>query len=449
MPDLEQTIVAEATAQGRASLRVVRLSGERSFELLRRLFLPDGGGNPWDRPRVLTLGKVIDSEGRTLDKALAVCFTGPASLTGEDVVEIHLHGAAGVVRAVMDRLVEEGARPALPGEFSYRAVLNGKMDLVEAEAVQALVEAGTEKQALRVAAGLSGALSGELRGLRESVLNLRAAWEGRVDFPEDLEDAPENGDRQSLAEIIDRMARAVESGKRLGCLREGPRLALVGAVNSGKSSLFNALLMRERALVTPHPGTTRDTLEETIVMGGFPVVLIDTAGIRDTLEPVEAVGIERSLEAALSADGTVMVYDGAAGWGQAEDDVMRRLPGRPVVRVANKADLNGHDGGAAEAIATSAVTGAGLDRLMERVAAWVQQLVPGDSLCMVSERQARCLTEALKGCLGAMDALESGATEEVALVGLREAQEALDELLGGGSPEDLYERIFSTFCIGK
>lgn len=449
MPDLEQTIVAEATAQGRAPLRVVRLSGERSFELLRCLFHPDGGGAPWDRPRVMTLGQITDRKGRTLDKALAVCFAGPASLTGEDVVEIHLHGAAGVVRAVMDRLVEGGARPALPGEFSYRAVLNGKMDLLEAEAVQALVEAGTEGQALRIAGGVGGALSRELKGLRESVLDLRAAWESRVDFPEDVGEVPGDGDLHTLSELIERMAAFAESGRRIRCLREGLRLALVGPVNSGKSSLFNALLKRERALVTPHAGTTRDTLEETIQIGGFPVVLIDTAGIRDTLEPVETAGVQRSLEAAGSADGVLMIYDGVAGWGRAEDETVKRLPASPLLRVSNKADLDGHDGPAEGAIATSAVTGAGLDVLVDRLTAWVQERVPGASVCMVSERQARCLADALKGCLGAREALAAGCTEEVALGGLREAQAALDELMGGGSPEDLYDRIFSRFCIGK
>ncbi len=449
MVDLERTIVAEATAPGRAPLRVVRLSGEQAFELLRRVFRPDGGGNPWDRPRVMTLGQIIDSEGRTLDKALAVCFAGPASLTGEDVVELHVHGAKGVVRSVVERLVDDGARPALPGEFSYRAVLNGKMDVVEAEAVQALVEAETEGQVQRIAGGFNGGLSRELNGIRDAILELRAAWEGRVDFPEDVASGPGDRDERALGELIERMEDAVQSGKSVRSLKEGLRLALVGPVNSGKSSLFNALLRRERALVTPHPGTTRDTLEETIQIGGFPVVLIDTAGIRDTAEPVEVIGVERSLESAGAADGTLMVYDGAAGWGATEDEVLARLARAPVVRVANKADLASYEGGVQGAIETSAVTGSGLDRLANRLAAWVQEHIPRGSVFMVSERQAGCVADAVKGCIRAREALEAGQTEEVALSGLREAQEAMDELLGRGSPEDLYDRVFSRFCIGK
>jgi tRNA modification GTPase len=270
-----------------------------------------------------------------------------------------------------------------------------------------------------------------------------------VDFPEDVIASPRDAEMTDLDAVIDGFVGAAESGKRLRYLREGLRVALVGPVNSGKSSLFNAILKRERALVTPHPGTTRDTLEESIQVAGFPLVLIDTAGIRETEEPVEKLGVERSLEAARRADGTILVYDGTGGWGRDEEAAQAALPKRPLAVLANKADLPGHEPGKSGTISSSVVTGQGLSSLVEALGVWVEERVPRGSAVMASERQADCVRRALEGCLRAREALKAGFTEEVALQGIENAQDAMDELFGGGSPEELYDRIFASFCIGK
>jgi tRNA modification GTPase len=325
------------------------------------------------------------------------------------------------------------------------------MDVLQAEAVQALIDAESEGQVREFAEGLGGesACSVALAGLRDALVGLRASWEARVDFPEDVSASPRAAEMADLDDVIDGFVDAAESGKRLRYLREGLRVALVGPVNSGKSSLFNAILKRERALVTPHPGTTRDTLEESIQVAGFPLVLIDTAGIRETVEPVERLGVERSLEAARRADGTILVYDGTKGWGRDEEAVLAALPERPLAILANKADLPGHGAGKSGTVSSSVVTGQGLASVVEALGAWVEERVPRGSVVMASERQADCVRRALEGCLRAREALKAGFTEEVALQGIKNAQDAMDELFGGGSPEELYDRIFSSFCIGK
>ncbi len=328
MADLFETIAAEATPPGRGAVRVVRISGREALPILKSMFRAKGPV-PWDRPRCLCLGDVGLSGQPPLDRALAVYFVAPDSFTGEDVVEIQAHGAPGVVRGLLDLAAAAGARMALPGEFSYRAYLNGKVTVMEAEAVNALVAAETDGQAVGLGGGLRGGLERDLRQIQDGIMDVRAECEARIDFPEDVETPSLVPMREKVAGLAEELESLLEKSSSLRYLREGWRVALVGPVNSGKSSLFNALLRRERALVTPHPGTTRDVLEESLQVGGYPLILIDTAGVRDTEDPVESLGVARGLEVAGLADGALLVFDGHKGWGEEEEALLGQLPASP------------------------------------------------------------------------------------------------------------------------
>jgi tRNA modification GTPase len=448
MPDDQSTIVGEATPPGRGALRVLRLSGCSALDILRRLFVPLGEA-PWEKPRALCLGELHTPGGALLDKGMAVYFRAPASFTGEEVAELHLHGSPGVIRAALDGAAELGARPALPGEFSYRAFLHGKMEILEAETVQALVEAEAEGQAAAVAEGFRGGVGRDLASARESLLDLLASWEARIDFPEDVGEEGLEAGKETLQRTQGSLARLAAAARGLRHLREGLRVALVGAVNTGKSSLFNALLKRERALVTPHPGTTRDVLEEAVQIAGFPVVLVDTAGVRESADPVEILGVSAGLRAAAEADGILFVYDLASGWRPEEEALFSRLPAPPLAVLGNKRDLAPEAPLREGALALSARTGEGLQALSGRLARWVEERAPRAGALLVTQRQCAQVRLALEGLGRSLGALQSGYTEEVAAEGLREAVAALDSVLTGGSREDLYDRIFSAFCIGK
>lgn len=452
MPDLSGTIVAEATPAARGSLRVLRLSGTRSFDILKAAFVPLEGIPPWEAPRSLVLGSALGASGKAVDRGMAVCFPGPRSLTGEDVVELHLHGAPGVVRAVLETLVGAGGRPALPGEFSFRAWVNGKCSLLDAEAVQALVGSETEGQASRLAAaGLGRAFQGEVESLREALMDLKTRLEARVDFPEDAGAGDAAGEDALLDEAEGRLSGLISSARSVRSLRSGFRVALVGPPNVGKSALFNALLKRERALVTPHPGTTRDVLEETLEVAGLPVTICDTAGIRETEEPVERLGVARSLEAASGSDGAVMVYGLDKGWDAEAEGARARLGSQPILVAANKADLHVHAAARPSDVRVSALTGEGLGALVDALGRWVAERTPRPGPHPYALRHVESLREARDACRRAANARREGLSEEYVVQGVGDAVDALDDLLTGGpgDPEELYERIFSSFCIGK
>lgn len=448
MPDPSGTLVAEATPPGRGGVRVVRLSGPETLPILKRLFLPRETEAPWDHPRRLCLGRFLDVGGNPLDEGLAVFFSAPRSFTGEDGAEFQGHGSSAVVRGVMEACVALGARPALPGEFSFRAFLNGKLTLPEAEAVDALTASET---ALQARATEAGPFEARVRAVRERLLDLVATWEARIDFPEEASSAEGPSPPRGLAEVVEGLESLRADSLASTPLREGWRVALCGAPNSGKSSLFNALLNRERALVTPHPGTTRDVLEETLDLGGIPIVLLDTAGLRSSEDPVERMGITRGLEAAAGADGVLLLWDGRAPWGETEAAAAASAGERLVSVVETKSDLprEGSPPPGLPVLSVSAVTGAGLAALSARLSQWAVGSFPSGGPLLLSAHQRAGVARALDACCAAVRTLSEGATEEVALADLRVCRNALDDLLGEGDPEELYDRIFSTFCIGK
>ncbi len=303
------TIVAPATPPGRGAVAIIRLSGKEAIAIARTLWRPRKPGEL--RPRELRLGAIRDpSSGATIDEALCVIFPAPHSLTGEDVVELHCHGGVYLVRRILALTADLGARLAQPGEFARRAYLNGRIDLTRAEAIADLVEARGEEALVRATAQLSGALARHVEGLREKVIGIRAYLEAEIDFADEDLDLPS---RAQLASSINELADSVrllrDSFARGRIAREGVRVALIGKPNAGKSSILNLLLGSNRAIVTPIPGTTRDVIEESISLGPWSVVLSDTAGLRDSVEPIEQLGIARTRAAADEADLLLAVFD--------------------------------------------------------------------------------------------------------------------------------------------
>lgn len=431
---------------------MVRLSGRLSISILKALFRSRGSRSPWNYPRLLVQGEILDGKERVLDFGMAVWFKAPASFTGEQVVEIHCHGSGGVIRSLKGACEAMGARPALPGEFSFRAVLNGKMSVMQAEAVNALVDSETALQAGSVSGIVAGRTGERMQGLRQKLLALQADMDARLDFPEDTAAYRPSDDVARMRELEDEMGAVLSDAVRGRSLREGWRIALCGAPNVGKSSLFNAFLQRDRAIVSPHPGTTRDLLEETLDLGGYPVVLIDTAGVRKSEDPVEKLGVERGLGAARNAEGVLLLFDMTAGWGDGEQSLLRQVGEKVIALVGTKADLVNETYGAVpdrEFCAVSSLDGKGLDAVARRVASWAEERSPREETELVSERQTASLREATGFLREARAAIEAGQTEEAAVPRLHRAQEAMDALLGHMSPEALYDEIFSRFCIGK
>lgn len=455
------TIVAVATPPGRGGIGVVRLSGTEAIPIAAKLFHESRAF----RPRVAHYRILRDSGGERIDDALITCFQAPHSYTGEDVVEIGTHGSPVVLDWLVRAAVEHGAVPAKPGEFTERAFLRGRLDLTAAEAVRDLIDAQTMGQARVAAEQMGGAIAGQVRPTKQALIELVATLEAGIDFAEDdIDTLP--------AETIDRRIAALQPGLNVllasfahgRLLRDGLRLALIGEPNAGKSSLFNRLVERERAIVTATPGTTRDVIAERIALNGVPVELLDTAGLRDTLDEAERMGVERSREAMADADAVLLVMDAtqpphtAAG-------TLDLLRSRPVIVVENKIDLLTDRGQRVDPSSTatlspddaqwrrvrvSARTGEGVGELREAVLALAQGgSHAAGSATLTNLRQRDAVERATTALQRARAATQSHTPHEMLLLDLYEALRSLDELTGETTPDDVLHLIFSTFCIGK
>lgn len=449
------TIAAIATPVGEGGVGIVRLSGADALPILRRLFEPARSG-PF-RPQQMRYGTIRDDEQRTVDEGLAVWFKAPHSYTREHVVEIHCHGGALPLRRTLELALHAGARRAEPGEFTLRAFLNGRIDLAQAEATLDLIQARTQTGLQLALDQLGGGLSHEITALRDQVIGALAYLTALVDFPED--DVPE---QEVIAPLRTALAQAeqLQRGADQGMLyRYGARAVLVGRPNAGKSSLLNALLRVDRAIVTPVAGTTRDTLEETANLGGVPVVLIDTAGITETVDPVERIGVERSRRALVTADLVLLVLDQSAPLTGDDLEIAALTHGRPTILVRNKLDLptqldptpliGAHPSIRAQA-ATSVETGAGLADLGEIVARTLlgTTALTGETL-VTNPRHRDALTRSVEHLRAAIEALEQGIPIDLVAVDVTAAVQALGEITGESVGEDLLATIFSRFCIGK
>ena len=432
------TIFALATPPGRGAIAVLRLSGSAVEATLNAL-----GANGLT-PRVAAV-RDLKHDGEQIDQALVLRFVAPHSYTGEDSAELHLHGGRAVVEAASQALITLGVRPAEPGEFTRRAFQNGRMDLAQAEAVADLIDAETTAQARQALGQLDGKLSQTYAGFRHDLLQALALVEAEIDFPD--EDVPDNLAR-TAGPVLDRLAddlrRAIDTGRRGERVRDGYRIVLIGETNAGKSSLFNALTAREAAIVTPIAGTTRDVLDADLVIGGYAVTLSDTAGLRESADPIEAEGVRRARQRALQADLRLWVRAPGDPDGVAADFAQ---PGDLVV--ANKADLAGETPDLGfESLLVSTVSGEGLSALHDWIAARLARDLSGaDFPAITRERHRLRLGEALAAVEAGRAALDQA--PEMAGDDLRRAADALARVTGAIGVEDILGQVFATFCIGK
>ncbi|HKO60681.1 MAG TPA: tRNA uridine-5-carboxymethylaminomethyl(34) synthesis GTPase MnmE [Pyrinomonadaceae bacterium] len=447
------TIVAAATPSGRSAIAVVRLSGPTALDIAR-LLVHDDSFSP--RPNQVILKDLKTDDGAVMDQALVTFFKAPHSFTGEDMVEISCHGSPVVVRRLLDRIQQLDGRLAGPGEFTLRACRNGKMNLSQAEAIRDLIDARTAAAAQLATRQLKGELSNALSECKQYLIDVIVKLESALEFVED--DLPELQRMAVIDELaavrstVDQLAKSYESGH---LVRDGLNVAFVGRPNVGKSSLFNKLLTRDRAIVTELPGTTRDSLTETIALNGIPVTLTDTAGIREAGDRIEAIGVERTHRAMADADLLVVVLDGSTEI-QAEDRrVLERARAARHVVAVNKSDLvlradpeEMLDG--SKVVHVSAVTGGGLTDLS---AAILEPFGSVDAesvgLLVTDSRHCDLLLRATAALEESASLMRDGASEELVLVGLHNALRYLGEITGETTTDEILGRIFSTFCIGK
>jgi tRNA modification GTPase len=447
--------IATAVAPGAGSVAIVRISGPEAEAIGRSVFRAPGTQS-WGSHRVL-YGHVVDpASGERLDEALLLLMKAPRSFTREDVVELHCHGGLMAVQQVLERVLAAGARRAGPGEFSLRAVLNGRLDLTRAEAIGELITARSRRAAQLAMAGLDGGLQRRITALRERLLDQLAELEARVDFEEDLpplDPAVLLVELESVRRELDGLVLEARQGR---VLREGLKVAIVGRPNVGKSSLLNALSRSERAIVADLPGTTRDLVESELDLQGVPLTLLDTAGIRPTEDLVERLGIERSRQALAAADAVLLLLDLAEGWTAADRELRSLVPaGVPLVVVGNKADqLAATPSGslAAEAgvdVAISALSGAGLEDLARMLLGKCGVSLESGLEVALNSRQ-RDLAAAAAEALGrSRQAAEQRLPWDFWTIDLRQAVRSLGEITGEEVSEAVLERVFARFCIGK
>jgi tRNA modification GTPase len=445
-PDSD-VIAAVATAQGRAGIGIVRVSGKDLSAFVAAIV----GKQLAPRAAVHTTFRGTD--GRPIDEGLAVYFPAPSSYTGEDLLELHGHGGPVVMRMLLRRSLELGARLAEPGEFTRRAFLNEKLDLAQAEAVADLIDAATETAARSALRSLRGEFSDVIRGLVQQLVELRALVEATLDFPEeDIEIADRVQAQERLERLSGQLRRALEQARRGSLLRAGVHIVLAGRPNVGKSSLLNKLAGEDVAIVTEIPGTTRDAVRQTVQVEGVPMNIIDTAGLRDTSDTVERLGIQRTWEAIENADVLLLVVDARIGVSADDRRIAERLP-RALHRILvfNKIDLSGErpssvDDAGERRIRLSAKTGEGIDLLRAAMLSAAGWQATGEDVFMARERHVSSLERAAL----ALDRARAAATQtELLAEELRLAQRELDAITGETTADDLLGEIFSRFCIGK
>jgi tRNA modification GTPase len=450
------TIVALATPTGRSAIGIIRMSGPSSLSITRSLLCENEFRPEPARPQ---LKKIRDpNTSAVADQALVTYFKAPHSFTGEDVVEISCHGSPVILRLVIDSILSLYGRVASPGEFTLRALSNGKIDLSQAEAIRDLINAQTDAAARQAVRQMSGELSSRLQPLKEKLVSLIVPLESAVEFVED--DLPQT-ETQGIGESLERLVseiRVLASTFNHGhLLRDGVRVTLVGRPNSGKSSLFNRLLGTDRAIVTEIAGTTRDTLSEHINLKGFPVMLTDTAGMRESADLIESIGVERTQRAMAEADLLVLVVDGAADLGREDRDFLNRTNERSHLIALNKSDLPMFRDrltcelrGNPRMVKVSAKTGAGVDELRDAI---LRPFAAVDAceigLLITDARHYDLLRRTDVELQSAQRLLRDGASEELVLVGLYGALRFIGEITGETTAEDVLTEIFSTFCIGK
>ena len=463
---IDDTIAAISTAAGHGGIGIIRLSGKNSIKIADRIFRSPKKKKLKQTPshRIL-YGRIINpSTGETIDEALISVMKAPATYTREDIVEINCHGGAIPLRRILELVLSIGARPARPGEFTQRAFLNGRIDLAQAEAVLDVINALTVQSQKTAVQQLRGRLSEKIGGLREKIMELAAFVEAYIDFPEEDIESPSLRDMKKTALNIKKSLEKLIDSSRYGLiLREGLKTAIIGRPNVGKSSLLNALLEHDRAIVTETPGTTRDVIEEHLNIQGLPVKIMDTAGIRDVEDIAEKEGVKRSLKSMEDADLVLLILDGSNALHNADRELIEKSKSKNTVFVINKTDLplklttpltplikNMRGDFKKRIIRISAAKGTGISRLKERIA---EAALQGRTECSADAVTNIRHVHALEKTLAPIDSFISEITNktppEFLSVELREALDAIGEILGITSTDDILNKIFSNFCIGK
>ena len=457
----EETISAVITALGEGAVGIVRISGEQALAVGETLFKAASGKKLAEyKPNTMVYGHVYDQDGSLVDEVLAVFMQGPRSYTAEDVVEIQCHGGLQSLKKILQLTYAAGARPAEAGEFTKRAFLNGRIDLTQAEAVMDIIRSRSEASLKLAARQQQGQLAKELRGLRSALVDVVVNLEAVIDYPEeDIEDVTYGRVQESIASCngaIDSLLAHAHTGK---ILREGLRTAIVGKPNVGKSSLLNALLKEERAIVSQYAGTTRDVIEEQLLLDGVPLVLADTAGIRSTEDFVEKIGVEKSRQLLQDAELVICVVDGSEGLTAEDEAILAAASGKPCVIIVNKSDLGlavdleelkerfGQD----KVMTLSAKTLTGV----EAFSAWLKDYVYGsegalsDGAYVQNARQERLLREARQSLDDAFQAAAAMLPYDCIEIDVRTAIDLLGEITGDTVQDEIINEIFSRFCIGK
>lgn len=451
------TIAAIATpvVPQQGSVGIVRLSGEEALTIAKTLFHPPGK-QPWESHRIL-YGYVHHPETqKVVDEALLLIMQSPRSYTREDVVEFHCHGGMIPVQQVLQLCLEQGARLAQAGEFTLRAFLNGRIDLTQAESIAELVGAKSPQAGEMALAGLQGKLAQPIRELRSTCLDILAEVEARVDFADELPPLDEDDIQQQVQSVLEKVEYFLSTADKGELLRTGIKVAIVGRPNVGKSSLLNAWSRSDRAIVTDLPGTTRDVVESQLVVGGIPVEVLDTAGIRETEDQVEKIGVARSRQAAEKADLILHTIDAEQGWTAEDDLIYEQVKSRPLILVINKTDLASpsnikYPETIQEKVYTAVTQSQGIDELEAAILSLIQQgnLNAANSDFAINQRQAAALTRAKSALQHVLETIDQQLPFDFWTIDLRSAIQALGEITGEEVTESMLDRIFSRFCIGK
>jgi len=457
---IEDTIAAISTPIGSAGIGIVRLSGKHAVMIAESIFRGKKKKLTEAPAFSISYGHIINRNEEIVDEVLVSVMRAPKSFTAEDVVEINCHGGVVAVRKVMEMVLKEGARLAEPGEFSKRAFLNGRIDLAQAESIIDLINAKTEKS-LQVAVGqLTGTLSENIRSMRRQLLELIAHIEAGIDFPEDdIEEITVTIIRKKLEELLGDIRKLIETADTGKIFREGIKTVIIGKPNVGKSSLLNALLQEKRAIVTDVPGTTRDIIEEVVSIRGIPLKLVDTAGIRETEDFIEKIGVERSKEMFIGADLVLFMTDASTGLTEEDREIIKLIKKKNSLVIINKTDLKKQSDfseierlvGQKDTVEMSLLTGEGLEALEEKIEQLVYagRVFVQDDVMITNIRHKNSLELVQQSLEEAVNTINADMPVDCVAIDLKAAWEALGEITGETVSEDLIDQIFSQFCIGK
>ncbi len=453
----EDTIAAISTPPGYGGISIIRISGKDAFSVCDRLFVRPGKQSFAEmEPGKIVYGHITGDKGEMLDEVLVSKMKAPHTFTAEDVAEINCHGGMSAVKSVLEAVLSMGVRLAEPGEFTKRAFLNGRIDLAQAEAVCDIITSKTELSAKAAVAQLSGTLSEEINFIKSVILTLLADLEVTIQYPEyDVPEVTDNALAASLEMIREKIAALLATYKKGEILKDGLKVVIAGKPNVGKSMLLNRLINKNKAIVTDIPGTTRDIVDEYINLNGVPVILMDTAGIRESEDVVETIGIQKSLDTIDAADVVLFVADGSSDLSQEDMRILEAIDGKPTIVVLNKSD-KGADKETLEyfapydSVLISALTKEGMELLEEKMADFAARGEDIASAAVISNaRHKELLQKALKSITAAIDNFESGIPTDLIETDIRDCWETLGMITGETLSEDIIDEIFANFCLGK